>query len=254
MSAHRLPRSARSARPSHRQRGAASRSVVIGGVAAATAVAAVLGVAAYGLWSDSALPADAAVSTGQVGVQLDRLASASSTTTSSQTATAATSVLTASTVRGDASTMVTATPQAVAVPLQVRLRADGNAGLRYTLAIAAPATGSVFAASTVRLFPVASAAACTPAAAAVAAATTQPNLVDIAGLATGSTAPATATAFWCLGAVYPGTGGIYTNTATASGTNAATSQPVSSTASWSAYVYARLDVNLTHTVITPGSP
>lgn len=239
------PRAPRRTRD-HREHGRITRRTA--GLAA-LAVTGVLGtgLAAYALWSDS-VDNSGAATIGQVGVKFERLG----TTTSSATATASTSVLSAAVVKADAQAMIAATPKAVAVPLAVRVRADGNAGINYTLALGTPAAGSVLAASTLRIFPVATQADCTAAAAVTAAAAPQPSTTNVVGLAPGETTTSTASAFWCLGAVYSGTGGTYTNTATASTTF--NSAPVTATDSWSAYVFAPVTVSLTHTVTTPGSP
>jgi hypothetical protein len=228
--------------------------VVFAAVFAAVAVLGVGGTGvAWALWSDSHTDSSVRVATEpQVGVSFSRVGSAGTA------ATDAASVLDVAITRADGQALLAASPRAVAVPLAVRLRADGHAGITYSLAVPAFAPGTLFAASTIRLFPVtattdaAAQAACTPA----AAPPTQPSTTAIVGIAAGVDPAAPdglAVDYWCLTAVYSGTGGDYANTATAQGT-APSGVVVQAQDTWQTFVIAPADVSLTHTLHLPGGP
>ena len=205
--------------------------------------------ATWALWSDQY---DPTLQSGQgsVGIRFERLTAPAS----SATAAGPSSTLNAVLGYADAAAVVTASPQATAIALAVSARADGNAGITYGIALPAFPAGSVLGASTVRLFPVTSAAACTVPAAQAAAAAAQPATTGIVAIAPGTPADDTVVQYWCLGVVYPGVGGSYTNIATAGGTAPVSGLPATAQGSWTAYLTAQGSYALTHTVTYPEAP
>lgn len=232
--------------------GRTSRSFGRGALMAVAAAAMTVCAAgsAVALWSASSTATPQVAVGARAGFAISRVGVAGST----QVATDATPSLKLTLGLADATTMMTASPKAVAIPIKVQLRADGNLGMTYSVAM--PSFGSgVFSGSTIRLFPLtaaddaAAAAACSPS----AAPSNQPDLSRIVGLAPGHPGSTLATAYWCLSAVY-GSGGRYTNVATAQGTaSPSPSTAVSASASWSAYVVSEGVLTWTPAVTYPGS-
>lgn len=227
---------------------------VIVGLASAVVLSIGLGTAtAWALWSDAFTNPSLQVATQpKVGISFERLGG------SAQTATGPASVLAQDLARSDGQTLLASATDTVAIPLAVRMRADGHAGISYDIALPAFPAGTLFDASTVRLFPIVAAtdAAAQSACTAAAAPAAQPSTSDIVGIAAGVDPAAPnglAVDYWCLTAAYSGTGGTYTNTATASGTapSGATAQGQDS---WSAYVVAPGTYSLTHELHLPGGP
>lgn len=209
--------------------------------------------ATWSLWSDAFTNPSLQVATGaQVGITFGRVGG------SAVAATAESSVLTAGVTRADGQMLLAAAPRAVAIPLVVRMRADGHTGINYSLTVPAFPAGTLLAASTIRLFPVsattdaAAQAACTPPAAPVA----QPATAGIIGIAAGVDTGAPnglAADYWCLTAVYSGSGGTYENTATAAGV-APSGVAVQADATWTAFVIAPGSTSLVHELHLPGGP
>lgn len=225
--------------------------MVIAVVAAALVATGVSGGAAWALWSDELVNPSLQVATGsQVGVGWGRVGG------TVDAATGPASALTVTLGQGDAQALIASPSKTIAVPLVVRLRADGNAGITYSIALPTYPAGSLFGASTVRLFPItattdaAAQAACTLAAAPSA----QPPTMNVVGIPPGADAPTGIDSdYWCLTAAYSGTGGTYQNTATARGT-APSGVVAEAQSTWQAFIVSPGTYTLTHSVTLPGSP
>lgn len=226
------------------------RALAIGVAAALAGVAAVSGVA-WALWSDAFTNPSLQVASGsKVGISFGRVGG------TPQYATGPTSVLSQTLSLQDARTM--RPTSGLAIPLAVTMRADGNAGLTYGIALPTFRAGSAFAVSTVRLFPITASsdaqaqAACRTDVAPV----TQPATTGIVGIAPGPdpTAPlGRKVSYWCLTVVYPGSGGTYTNSATGAATTPS-GGTVTANTSWTALVVDPGTYALTHAVTLPGGP
>lgn len=201
------------------------------------------------LWAAS-LERDTTVATGAVGIAYDRLTAPAT----SDVAVASGSILTVELTEQDLADTLDAAPQVVAIALSVTMRADGNDGMSYSLALPTPRAGTIGGVSTVRLFPVASEAACTVAAVQTAAGAAQPNTSDIVGIPAETPAITTATDFWCLGAVYPGSGGTYTNTVSVQGSAPTSGLVATATDDWTGALVSDEPATLTHDVTRPGGP
>lgn len=239
----------RTPRPTRR-----SRITIVVVTAVVAVVSGLLSAAgSWALWSQAFTnPSLQAAAGPQAGISLARVGGAASA------ATGPASVLTATLGRSDAQTLLATSGRAVAIPLVVRMRADGHAGMTYDIALPAFVPGTLFAASTVRLFPLSSTtdaaalAACTPA----AAPAVQPPTTDIVGIAAGvdpSAPGGTAVDYWCLAATYNGSGGTYQNTATVQGT-APSGAVVSGQSTWHAFLVSPGTYSLTHEITLPGAP
>jgi len=181
-----------------------------GAVAGAVLLVAAGAGAARALWSDSAT-VDAATGSGSAGFSVEARGSTEVATDPGE--------MLAVTVGATEAQSLTENGS-IALPLVVRSRADGNTGLSYTIEQPAFALGSVFAESTVRLFPVDSAAACTVEAAPASATGTSLAAVGVAAGYGTDRASWTATQYWCLTAVYDPLSdpvSTYTNTGTVTG-------------------------------------
>lgn len=207
---------------------AAALAVLVGGAGATT----------FALWSD-ALRQDATVASGKVGVGLGRVGGGTAT------ATGPADVLALKLTESDAAAMVAAGHE-FAVPFAVRLRADGHASLRYSLSLPTFAANSYFDRSDVRVFrlPASTDQEAQASCVAAAAPAEQPGLVDLDGVDAG-TGPLSSTHYWCLTLTYSGSGGTYTNHATAEVAG------LSDTDSWTAHVVDPGQLTATHEVSVP---
>jgi hypothetical protein len=104
----------------------------------------------------------------------------------------------------------------IAIAFDVLLRADGNAGLSYSLAFGQPGAGTLFAAAAVEVFPVDSPDQCLFGATGDGA-----SLTDIPGLSTTFAETKVQTHHWCVTAqLDPTQLPHYTNTGSVTGTGA----------------------------------
>jgi alternate signal-mediated exported protein len=143
----------------------------------------------------------------------------------------------------------------LALPFRIKLRADGNAGLDYSLALPQFTPNGVFDGATVRLFEVGAAADCLLA----NAPATQQNLTGITGINPGTSGVAQTERTWCFTATYdPANAGDYANTATVTAKSPA-GHEVSSQDTWEAKVLPDplaepiTTVGLTHAVTRPNA-
>lgn len=221
------------------------RALVVGATLLAATAA---GTGTYALWSDALTKDDVTVAHGaQVGIFVQRVGSAP------QIASSASDVLTFDLTVDDAKTMMAAPTRSFAQLVKIGLRADGRVGIDYSIALPDFSTGSaqgtLFDASTVRLFAVSgeddatAAAACTVA----NAPAVQPDLTNNVGLDSLDTTHRERTVYYCLTAAYSGTGGTYQNTGKASAAEGA----AEGQDTWSAYVAEPGVFSVTHTVRLP---
>ncbi|GEL96285.1 hypothetical protein [Cellulomonas composti] len=130
----------------------------------------------------------------------------------------------------------------VAIPMQVTSLQQGHRGLAYT--VAPSISGGVFGSSTVTLYKVTSAAACTTSTTSTAASSSTPW----SSAYTASTTPSTE--YWCLVAKYVPTKWSHTDTASVTATGPGTSGSLSASSTWTATSAITFDPALepTHTV------
>ena len=232
-----------------RRHGIRPRTIAILLVAAFVGVVGGAG-ASWALWSDAVTNPSMQLATGsKVGISLERVDG------TPQYATSASSVLTQTLGLAEAQA---ASGLNVAIPLAVRMRADGNAGISYSIARPTFRAGTLFAVSTVTLFPL---SATTDAEARsqcniFAAPGTQPATTGIVGIAPGvdPTAPqGVAVDYWCLTSYYFAGGGFYQNTGTANGTSP-TGEQVTAQADWMSMLVDPGTYSLTHQITLPGVP
>ncbi|SIT69944.1 hypothetical protein [Microbacterium sp. RU33B] len=206
---------------------------------------------AWALWSDALVnPSLQVAADAKVGISFGRVGEAPAF------ATGASSVLEETVGLQDGQDMSTLSN--ISIPLAVTMRADGNAGMTYSIDLPIFQPGTLFDVSIVRLFPLPTATSDDEARLACrldAAPATQPPTSGIVGIAPGVDASAPdgrAVDYWCLSIYYRDGGGFYLNTGVASAQSP--SGPVSGQSSWFALVVDPGTYTLTHTVTLPGGP
>jgi hypothetical protein len=207
---------------------------VIGFLASSTALA---------LWRDRVTATDRATGLGQIALGVQRAGAA---------ATYAQSASQGASFALDPTDAANTLSTGIAIPFDVLLRADGHVGLTYSLAFGTPTADTVFADSTVAVFPVADAAQCV-----VGATGAGGSLTNIPGLGTGYATFKTATHHWCLTAqLDPSRLAHYTNIGRVTGTGAGISVEASDT--WDVTllpdptVEPEIHLTVRPTVIRPG--